>query len=116
MRSEAREVINGWQIGRDAAQVMSRVSAMRTGERAAPKNDLLFRRSSETGTHVWKVALLRNELKKSGQDCDVKLLPRELSNGDGMGVATMLIEVFMLVVVVPVVVAVGDGDTSDVAK
>jgi hypothetical protein len=39
----------------------------------------------------------------------VKLLPRELSNGDGMGVATMVTEG-----VVPVVVAVGDRDTSDV--
>jgi hypothetical protein len=95
---------------------MSRVSAMRTGERAALKNDLLFRRSRETGTHAWKVELLRNELKKSGQVCDVKLLPRELSNGDGMGVGTMLTEVVMLAVVVAMAVAVADGDTSDVAK
>jgi hypothetical protein len=42
MRSEAREAINGWQMGREAAQAMLRVSAMRTGERAALKNDLLF--------------------------------------------------------------------------
>lgn len=50
-------------------------------------------------------------MKKSGQACDVKLLPRELSNGDGMGVATTVTEG-----VVPVVVAVGDEDTLDVDK
>jgi hypothetical protein len=54
------------------------------------------------------VELLRKELKKTGQVSDVKLLPRELSNGDGMGVATMVTEGL-----VPLVVAVGDRDTSD---
>ena len=31
------------------------------------------------------VALLRNLLKKSGQLCDVKLLPSDVSKGDGSG-------------------------------
>lgn len=55
--------------------------------------------------------LLRKELKNSGQASDVKLLPRELSNGDGMGVATMVTEGW-----VPLAVAVDDRDTSDVVE
>jgi hypothetical protein len=92
MRSEARDAIKGWQIGREAAQATLRVSSRRTGDRAALKNDLLFWRSRDTGTQDWKVVLLRNELKKSGQACEVKLLPRELSNGDGRAVGTIVLE------------------------
>ena len=33
----------------------------------------------------WKVALARKVLKKVGQDGEVKLLPREVSKGDGRG-------------------------------
>jgi len=109
MSSEARAAIKGWQIGKEAAQATSRVSARRTGERAALKNDLLFWRSRDTGTQDWKVVLLRNELKKSGQDSEVKLLPRELSNGDGRAVGTIVPESV-------VSVAVGVRDIPDVGE
>jgi hypothetical protein len=69
-----------------------RVSVISPGERAALKNDLLFCRSRETGTQARNVVLLRNESKKSGQACVVKLLPRELSNGDGRADGTMVPE------------------------
>ena len=38
------------------------------------------------------MAFLRKELKKSGQACDEKLLPSELSNGDGRAVGTVVPE------------------------
>jgi hypothetical protein len=59
MRSDARDAIKGWQIGREAAQVASRVSAMTAGDRAGLKKDLLFCRSRDTGTQDWKVLSLR---------------------------------------------------------
>ena len=69
-----------------------RVSVITPGERAALKNDLLFCRRRETGTQARKVVLLRKESKKSGQACEVKLLPRELSNGDGRADGAMVPE------------------------
>jgi hypothetical protein len=86
-----------------------RVSVISAGERAALKNDLLFCRSRETGIHAWKVVLLRKESKKSGHACEVKLLPRELSNGDGRADATTVLEG-----VVPVVE--GFRDNADVEE
>jgi len=83
-----------------------RVSVITPGERAALKNDLLVCRSRETGTQARKVVLLRKESKKSGHACEVKLLPRELSNGDGRADATTVPEG-----VVPV--AVGFRDDAD---
>ncbi len=53
--------------------------------------------------------MLRKESKKSGHACEVKLLPRELSNGDGRADATMVPEG-----VVPV--AVGFRDTAGVEE
>ena len=109
MSAEAREAIMGWQIGSDTAQAALSVSSRMTGERAALKKDLLFWRSRDTGTQDRKVLLLRNELKKSGQACDVKLLPRELSNGDGRAVGTRVPEGVASV-------AVGVKDIADVAE
>lgn len=71
---------------------MLRVSARRVGEPAALKNDLLFWRSRDTGTQDWKVVLLRKESKKFGQFCEVKLVPRELSNGDGMAMGVTVLD------------------------
>ena len=67
MSWDARDDMSGWQIGREAAQAVFRVSASRTGDCVALKKELLFWRSSDIGTHDWKVVLLRNVLKKSGQ-------------------------------------------------
>ena len=92
MSSEARVDIRGWQIGSETAQAASRVSSRTMGERAALKNDLLFWSSRDNGTQDWKVSFLRKELKKSGQACEVKLLPSELSNADGRAVGTVVPE------------------------
>lgn len=44
------------------------------------------------GTQDWKVELARNVEKKDGQEDCVKLLPREVSNGEGSGVVTTVME------------------------
>ena len=44
------------------------------------------------GTQDWKVALARKVEKNDGQDDWVKLLPREVSNGEGSGVVTTVME------------------------
>lgn len=63
----------------------SRVRERSRGDRDARKNELLFCRSSERGVQARKVALFRNVLKKFGQASDVKLLPSDVSNGEGRG-------------------------------
>jgi hypothetical protein len=57
-----------------------------------------------------KVALLRNELKKLGQACAVKLLPREVSNalgrGDGAPVLDVAVSILFVELLVDVAFAV----------
>jgi hypothetical protein len=85
MRVEASEDIVAEQVGRLTEQVASRVWVRRMGEREALKKDWEFWRRRERGRQDLKVALLRNELKKSGQEVVVKLEPMEVSKGEGRG-------------------------------
>lgn len=66
-------------------QVASRVWVRRMGEREALKKDWEFWRRRERGRQDLNVALLRKELKKSGQEVVVKLEPMDVSNGEGRG-------------------------------
>lgn len=63
---------------------------------------------SEIGTHERKVELLRNALKKAGHDVVVKLLPSDVSKGDGNGVVITVTEADEGVVVVDVAFSVDD--------
>jgi hypothetical protein len=51
-----------------------------------------------------KVALLRNELKKLGQACAVKLLPREVSNALGRGDGALVLDVAVSILSVELLV------------
>lgn len=72
-----------WHCGSEAAHAVLRVSARRVAERTARKNELEFWSRRETGTQDWKVEFWRKEAKKLGQLAEVKLLPREVSKGEG---------------------------------
>ena len=65
---------------------MSRVRLIRVREWLAWKKLLEFCSRRENGRQLLNVELERNDLKKSGQEGEVKLLPREVSNGRGRGV------------------------------
>ena len=58
-----------------------------------------------------KVLLERKVVKKAGQDVEVKLLPREVSNGEGRGVVTTVVEVATAKLVV--VVALEDAEADE---
>jgi len=75
-----------------AEQAESRVWERRVEERIARKNEALFWRRSEAGTQDRKVVLDKNVVKKVGQEGTVKLLPREVSKGEGSGVVMTVIE------------------------
>ena len=47
---------------------------------------------SEIGRHCRNEGLLRNEVKKVGQLDAVKLLPKDVSNGEAIGVVTTVTE------------------------
>ena len=64
---------------------------------------------SDTGVQDRKVLLERKLVKKVGQDVEVKLLPREVSKGDGRGVVMTVVEG----AVSKVVVEVGSGDVLE---
>jgi hypothetical protein len=100
--------MSGEQRARGALQAMSRVSERRVASRSAWKKELLFWRRSEIGEQERKVLFARKEVKKSGQDCEVKLLPREVSNGTGRGV--VITEGVGVVVVEPAESEVEDGE------
>ena len=57
-----------------------------SGERDARKNELEFRSRRDRGVQSLKVWLLRKLLKNVGQDGAVKLLPKDVSKGDGIAV------------------------------
>jgi len=84
--------MSGLQIASGASQAESRVWVRRVVERSARKNEFEFCRRSDTGTQDWNVALLRKLEKKVGQDEVVKLVPIEVSNGEGRGVVTTVTE------------------------
>jgi hypothetical protein len=73
---------------------------------------LLFWRRRETGVQDLKVELLRKELKKSGQLWAVKLLPREVSKGTGIGVVMTVADGEVTVPVVEL----ADSDATDVPE
>ena len=64
----------------------------RDAERMAWKNDEEVWRRRDTGVQLRKVELERKFVKKAGQEAEVKLLPIEVSNGDGSGVVMTVIE------------------------
>jgi hypothetical protein len=61
-------------------------------ERWARKKALLFCSSREIGTQDVNVLLLRNVLKKVGQEVEVKLLPRDVSKGVGIVVVIIVVD------------------------
>jgi hypothetical protein len=80
----------------------------------ARKNEVDVWRRSDTGVQLLKVELERKVVKKSGHVCEVKLLPIELSNGDGRGVVITVTDGSMVdCVVVGVSVSLED-DASEV--
>lgn len=90
MRSCAIDWSSGVHKAKGALHAASRVSERRLGSRSARKNELLFCSNKETGMQARKSGLDRNMVKKLGQDWDVKLLPREVSKGEGKGVGMIL--------------------------
>jgi hypothetical protein len=78
--------MTGLQIERAAAQEVLRVAVRREGDRMTWKNDEDVWRRSETGVQLRNVELERNLVKKEGHEAAVKLLPNELSKGNGSGV------------------------------
>jgi hypothetical protein len=104
--------MRGLQMARGALQAKSRVSLRRVASRSAWKKELLFWRRRETGVQDLKVELLRKVLKKSGQLWAVKLLPREVSNGTGIGVVMTVADGEVAVLVVEL----ADSDATDVPE
>ena len=79
-------------MGSGAEQAVSRVAESREGDRMARKKEDDVCSISETGVQLRKVELERKVVKKPGQEAAVKLLPTEVSNGEGRGVAMTVME------------------------
>ena len=82
----------GPQMESGAAQAVSSVAPRREAERMARKKEEDVWRRSETGVQLRMVELERKLVKKDGQEGAVKLLPTEVSNGEGSGVVMTVTE------------------------
>jgi hypothetical protein len=78
------------------------------------KNEDDVWRSSDTGVQLLKVAFERKVVKKSGHVGEVKLFPRELSNGDGSVVVITVTDGSMMECVVVGVSVSPSLDASEV--
>ena len=63
-----------------------------SAERSAWKNDRLFWSNRDTGAQDLNVELDKNVSKNVGHDVEVKLVPKDESNGTGRGVVTTVTE------------------------
>lgn len=76
-----------------AEQAVSISLPSRVGLRWADMKPCEFCSSSDRGVHCWKVLLARKLVKKVGQEEEVKLVPKEVSKGEGTGELSELVEV-----------------------
>ena len=102
--------MRGVQTDMGAAHAVSSVEARKAGERWARKKEALFCRRRERGAHERNVLLERKVVKKAGQELEVKLLPREVSKGEGSGVVITVVDGTVARLVVVVAFDVGEAD------
>ena len=88
------------QSANGASHAASSVSLRRVGSCSARKKAAEVCRSNDTGMQDLNCASARKELKKLGHACEVKLLPIEVSNGEGMGVGMTVTDAWVAGVLV----------------